>query len=82
MLKVQEYLLSGKTYNDLETELAIKSTFHSTKHDLKKYEKGIIICRKHGEFHQSYNDHHNGRGCPKCSGKQLSLDLGNENKPA
>lgn len=29
--------------------------------------KGIIICPKHGEFLQAYNEHYNSKqGCPKC----------------
>ena len=28
--------------------------------------KGIIICKKHGEFYQIPNKHLNNRGCPKC----------------
>jgi Zn ribbon nucleic-acid-binding protein len=28
--------------------------------------KGIIICKKHGEFLQSPNSHLRGNGCPKC----------------
>ena len=28
--------------------------------------KGIIICKKHGEFLQSPNNHLKGQGCPRC----------------
>ena len=35
--------------------------------------KVIIICKKHGEFSQTPNDHKQGKGCPSCSGtKQLN----------
>jgi hypothetical protein len=31
------------------------------------YEKIVITCVKHGEFHQAPNSHLNGNGCPKCA---------------
>lgn len=31
-----------------------------------------IICREHGEFEQTPNNHLQGKGCPKCVGKMVS----------
>jgi hypothetical protein len=45
---------------------------HGDKYDYSKTKyvdcktKGIIICKKHGEFLQSLGDHHRGAGCDKC----------------
>lgn len=45
---------------------------HGDKYDYSKFiyngifEKGIIICPKHGEFLQAAHDHMRGHGCPKC----------------
>ena len=45
---------------------------HGDKYDYSKViyvdckTKGIIICKKHGEFLQSLGDHHRGTGCDKC----------------
>ena len=45
---------------------------HSGRYDYSKFvyvdshTKGIILCRKHGEFLQIPNKHLNGQGCPKC----------------
>ena len=33
----------------------------------KNSEKVIIICKEHGEFRQTPNNHKAGRGCPKCA---------------
>ncbi len=47
-------------------------TTHSFKYDYSKFvyindeTKGMIICKDHGEFSQSPNNHKNGRGCVKC----------------
>jgi hypothetical protein len=48
---------------------------HSDKYDYSKVEymhnksKVIIICKTHGEFLQTPNNHLTGNGCSKCSGK-------------
>ena len=34
--------------------------------------KGIIICKKHGEFLQISNNHLNGSGCPRCKFENLA----------
>lgn len=33
----------------------------------------IIICKKHGEFHQSPNNHQRGQGCPNCNSSKGEL---------
>ena len=65
------YRCSGfcRTTNDF-IEKATK--IHNNLYDYTKvnYEKArkqiIIICKNHGEFKQTPNDHLNGCGCPKC----------------
>ena len=50
---------------------------HGDKYDYSKVEyinsqtKVCIICSEHGEFWQRPNNHLNGQGCIKCSGKEL-----------
>ena len=52
-------------------EKAIKK--HGNKYDYSKvkydgtYQKVCIICKEHGEFWQTPNNHLNGSGCPKCT---------------
>jgi len=49
------------------------NNIHKNKYDYSNVEysnnsiKVSIICKKHGEFKQSPNNHTNGKGCPKCS---------------
>lgn len=33
-----------------------------------------IICKEHGVFEQTPSNHLNGQGCPKCAGKNLTLN--------
>jgi hypothetical protein len=40
----------------------------------RSHDKVIIICKIHGEYHQSPHHHLLGTRCPRCSGKNLSLD--------
>jgi len=53
---------------------------HGDKYDYSKvdysgyYGKICIICPEHGEFIQGANVHLNGKGCPKCAGKNLTKD--------
>ena len=53
---------------------------HGNKYDYSKVEyknamdKVIIICPEHGEFVQTPSAHLNGQGCPKCVGKNLSVE--------
>ena len=37
--------------------------------------KGIIICKKHGQFEQSPNSHLKGSGCPKCNFSKGELKI-------
>ena len=37
-------------------------------------DKIIIICPEHGEFEQIPSAHLGGQGCPKCVGKNLSIE--------
>ncbi|WP_273860698.1 DUF723 domain-containing protein [Photobacterium sp. GSS17] len=47
---------------------------HGDRYDYSKVEAGLnktkvtIICRIHGEFQQSINNHQQGQDCPKCTG--------------
>ena len=34
------------------------------------HEKVVITCPDHGDFEQTPNNHLNGQGCPKCTGRQ------------
>ena len=53
---------------------------HGDKYDYSKVEyvnsktKICIICPIHGEFWQRPNDHLNGHGCPKCSGREKNTE--------
>lgn len=48
---------------------------HGNKYDYSKVnyttatKKIIIICKQHGDFAQTPNNHLNGHGCTKCSGR-------------
>jgi very-short-patch-repair endonuclease len=52
---------------------------HNSVYDYSKFEyvssktKSTIVCKIHGDFQQSYNDHLRGSGCSMC-GKIISLD--------
>ena len=57
-------------------EFIVKSKkIHGDKYDYDKVEyfgshtKVIIICKEHGDFHQSPTNHLSGNGCPKCAWK-------------
>jgi hypothetical protein len=51
---------------------------HGTYYDYSKVvikcvtEKIIIICPKHGEFHQELRSHLKGRGCQECGFEKLN----------
>lgn len=58
----------------ITTEIMIErfKIVHGDKYDYSKYvytlkERGIIICKKHGEFLQQTHSHLNGNGCVKCA---------------
>lgn len=61
----------------ITTEETIKkfTMIHADLYDYSKVEykkakeKVIVICKKHGEFLVTPNNHISGYGCPKCSGK-------------
>ena len=67
-------------------EFIIKAKeIHENKYDYSKVEykdafsKVCIICPEHGEFFQSPSGHLQGRGCPKCKGKnKTTSDFINE----
>ena len=71
--------LENKT---LTTEEFIQKAkeIHGNKYDYSLVEyadsktKVKIVCSKHGVFEQIPNDHLNGCGCPKCSGKNKTTE--------
>ena len=66
------YICGG--HAPLTLEIAIKrfQEKHGDKYDYSKCEyvncstNMTIICRKHGEFQQAYDNHSRGQGCPSC----------------
>lgn len=73
--------ISQKNASGQEHFLAIAKKIHGDRYD---YSKAIytrkddyvtIICKEHGEFLQSPNKHHSGRGCPKCANTQRAITL-------
>lgn len=50
---------------------------HGNRYDYSSFEyktaksDSTIICKKHGGFRRSANDHLNGCGCPKCKGEEF-----------
>lgn len=48
-----------------------KYNYSKMKHYTNAKDKLKIICKKHGEFFQSYNHHKKGAGCPKCGNNTL-----------
>lgn len=58
-----------------EEFIAKSISLHGNTYDYSKVDynssrsKVCIICSEHGEFWQKANNHLNGQGCPKCSGK-------------
>jgi len=67
---IRGYNKSNKTKQNMFKTL---NKIHNNYYDYSKffyinnYDKSIIICPKHGEFLQSYNNHHSGKGCDKCA---------------
>ena len=57
----------------LKDFLKLAKAAHGTKYSYSKvnyvhiHAPVCIVCRKHGEFHQSPNNHFKGHGCPRCS---------------
>ena len=56
------------------------SEIHNNEYDYSKtiyediFKKVIIICRKHGEFIQTANDHLCACGCPECQNNSISKE--------
>lgn len=69
---------NGRNKNNQEIINEFRN-IHGNKYDYSKLNyttskgKLTIICQKHGEFEQIYNNHLKS-GCPKCSGKYKTLD--------
>lgn len=64
----------GKVYSPTTNEFIENAiNIHGNKYDyskveyLKAIEKVIIVCKTHGEFEQTPNNHLNGAGCSKCA---------------
>ena len=55
---------------------------HDNKYDYSKFiyrnfdKAGIIVCKAHGEFNCTPNNHLKTRGCPKCSRKISKKEIG------
>ncbi len=62
-----------------ESFIAKSLKVHGNKYDyskstyVKAKEKVEIICKEHGSFLMTPNNHHSGKGCPKCGDIQCSL---------
>lgn len=78
-LKGVECFNCGKKKAHIKRTEGIKNKFidsfrntHDNKYDYSKFDfvntftKSTIICKKHGEFEQTYSHHIEGNGCPKC----------------
>lgn len=69
-----------KKSSTLEEFIKKAENIHGNKYDYSKsiYEKSRIkieiICRIHGSFYQTPNDHLMGCGCPMCSGKKKTTE--------
>ena len=72
------YLCDMSRKKTTEEFIADARKVHGDKYDYSKVSylsaksKVCIICRDHGEFWQSPNNHLFGRGCPICAGNQRS----------
>lgn len=68
---------------DIETFIANARHIHGETYDYSQTifdgsdSKLNIICRKHGVFSQTANDHTHGRGCSKCALEKVSDSLEN-----
>ena len=73
--EIKEYnaLLKKKKKMSLEKTLKLFKETHNDLYDYSKFilidqnTKGIIICKKHGEFLQAPRNHKRGKGCPTCN---------------
>jgi hypothetical protein len=63
-----------KRRSNIEEFIIKANDVHGDKYDYSKFNyincktKGIIICKKHGEFTQHASNHLLGKGCSKCAG--------------
>ena len=63
-----------------EEIIKIFKSVHNEKYDYTKviydgkFKKVCIVCKKHGEFHQTPHNHTNGKGCPKCAKKFMDTE--------
>ena len=73
--EIKEYNapLRRKSKMSLEKTLKLFKETHNDLYDYSKFilidqnTKGIIICKKHGEFLQAPRNHKRGKGCPTCN---------------
>lgn len=71
--KCKKYKLRGSFQLSQEEFIKRARKKHGNKYKYSKvkyvnaHKKIIIICPKHGEFHQEPNSHIYGNGCPKCA---------------
>ena len=75
-------MCSGNTKSTTEEFIEKAIKIHNNEYDYSKFSyknahtRGVIICKKHGEFKQSPNNHvSNKNGCPDCSNELLKLGL-------
>ena len=67
----------NKQKKDFDKLIFEFNSVHDNKYDYSKikyfnnYEKLVIICKKHGEFTQTQQNHIKGQGCPNCYGNKL-----------
>lgn len=67
--------------NSLQKFIEKSNNIHNEKYLYHKFifidnkTKGIIVCKKHGDFEQTTNSHLSGSGCKKCYHQSLRYDL-------
>jgi len=74
-------LCGGASKHTIDTILPIFLEMHGDRYDYSLiqaingvFNKVNIICRQHGIFSQTVKAHSDGKGCPKCAGKNLSRE--------
>jgi hypothetical protein len=72
-----------RNYNNIKTNITFIEESKIKHNDIYSYDKVkyinaktniIIICKNHGEFLCTPNNHLRGKGCPKCVGKNKSTE--------
>lgn len=69
----------GGSYSDITHFINMSRKIHKNKYNYDKVEytnnkiKVEIVCPEHGSFFQKPNNHILGQGCPKCIGRNKSL---------